>query len=221
MIQLDYSVVIPAYNAASTIPRALDSIVRQEIMPQTIVVVDDGSSDDLSSAVTPYGDLVTVIRQPRSGQTAALARGIRTVETALIAFLDADDYWADDAIVRHAELLTTGADVIAGAVQNVAEVPGFLVPPPRSARLFGSSLFRHEAFSKAGLPDESSPGYWLVDWWSRAMSHGVTSVEHPHIVLHRVIHGSNFTIQKGTGDSHKDLLLRVRAHRERSRGASD
>ena len=69
MSGLSVSVVIPAYRAARTINRAVDSALSQTRQPAEVIVVDDGSPDgaDLAAALAHYGDRVTLLRKPNGG----------------------------------------------------------------------------------------------------------------------------------------------------------
>jgi glycosyltransferase involved in cell wall biosynthesis len=87
------SVIVPAYNSASTIARALDSVFAQTCQDFEVIVVDDGSRDDLTGALAPYGDRVRLIRQPNAGASAARNKGAKHARGRYIAFLDADDFW--------------------------------------------------------------------------------------------------------------------------------
>lgn len=98
------SVVIPAYRAAGTIGRAIDSIVAQTHPAHEVLVVDDGSPDDLPTAVAPYWDRATLLRKPNGGAASARNLGIEHASGDLIAFLDADDYWEPQKLEKHVEL---------------------------------------------------------------------------------------------------------------------
>jgi glycosyltransferase involved in cell wall biosynthesis len=98
------SVVIPAYRAARTIARALDSLLAQTRPADEILVIDDGSPDDLATAVRPYGDCVTLLRKPNGGAASARNLGIDNARGNFIAFLDADDYWAPNKLARQLEV---------------------------------------------------------------------------------------------------------------------
>lgn len=88
------SVVIPLYNKEKTVKRALDSIMKQTVLPQEIIVVDDGSTDGSRAVVEQeHNPLIRLLGQENSGVSAARNRGIREARGALIAFLDADDEW--------------------------------------------------------------------------------------------------------------------------------
>lgn len=88
------SVIIPAYRAAATIGRAVESVLAQTAPAAEILVIDDGSPDDLAEALASYGDRVRLVRQANSGAATARNLGIDLAKGDFIAFLDADDYWA-------------------------------------------------------------------------------------------------------------------------------
>ncbi|MBK6741672.1 MAG: glycosyltransferase family 2 protein [Hydrogenophilales bacterium] len=96
----NYSVVVPAYNAAGTIAETLDSILRQSVPPAEIIVVDDGSTDATAQVARARDPLVTLISQTNRGCGAASNTGIARVTTDYIAFLDADDIWLPDKARR-------------------------------------------------------------------------------------------------------------------------
>lgn len=93
MTQPSVSVIIPAYNSADTIKRALDSVFEQTYADYEVIVVDDGSRDDLAAAVAPYGQRLRLIRQANAGASAARNTGARNARGRYLAFLDADDFW--------------------------------------------------------------------------------------------------------------------------------
>jgi len=91
------SVVIPTFNRCTLLPRAIDSIYRQTVQCEEIVVVDDGSTDAtrdyLASIVIEKKSNFKVIHQKNRGPAAARNRGILEAKCDLIAFLDSDDHW--------------------------------------------------------------------------------------------------------------------------------
>ncbi len=94
----DVGVVIPAFRAAGTVTRALDSLVAQTLRPKEVVVVDDGSDEGtFEAAVARKGDMgginLTVLRQDNQGPGAARNRALGELATKYVAFLDADDEW--------------------------------------------------------------------------------------------------------------------------------
>jgi glycosyltransferase involved in cell wall biosynthesis len=87
------SVIVPAYNSASTIARALDSVFAQSCQDFEVIVVDDGSGDDLAGALVTYAERVRLIRQENAGASAARNTGAKNARGRYLAFLDADDFW--------------------------------------------------------------------------------------------------------------------------------
>lgn len=88
------SVVIPVYNSAETIIRAVESVLCQDESSIEIIVVDDGSMDGSAELLAArYPQQVIVIRQENRGAAAARNRGIAAARGEFVAFLDADDEW--------------------------------------------------------------------------------------------------------------------------------
>ena len=85
------SVVMPAFNAATTIGAAVASALWQTSADLELVVVDDGSTDETAAIAAAHGDRVRVVSQPNAGVAAARNRGIAEARGDLIAFCDADD----------------------------------------------------------------------------------------------------------------------------------
>ncbi len=98
------SVVIPVYNSAATLERALSSVACQSMLPLEVIIVDDASSDDsVETAKRLAGDLpslaIRVIALERNrGPASARNRGWEEAAGSYIAFLDADDAWHPDKI---------------------------------------------------------------------------------------------------------------------------
>lgn len=89
--------IIPVFNRAQRIGRAIESALVQDLpagCSLKVIVVDDGSSDDLPAALKSYGNAITCIRHPRNvGAAAARNTGIEAAEDGFLAFLNSDDVW--------------------------------------------------------------------------------------------------------------------------------
>jgi glycosyltransferase involved in cell wall biosynthesis len=99
------SVVIPVWNGARTIHRALASVFAQSHTDYEVVVVDDGSSDDTPAVLAGYGDRIRVVTQPNRGLSAARNAGVRASSGEYLAFLDDDDEWMPDKLARCVPIL--------------------------------------------------------------------------------------------------------------------
>ncbi len=112
------AVVIPAWNAERYLAEAIESVLGQTVPVDTILVVDDGSTDDTAAVARRYPE-VRLVQQANAGAGAARNRGVAATDEALLAFLDADDVWLPHKLERqlpHVEERGFGA--VFGLVQN-------------------------------------------------------------------------------------------------------
>ena len=100
-----FSVIIPVYNGAMTIRRAVESVLTQAWSAYEIIVVDDGSEDDTPDILRKFGGVVRYIRQQNAGVSAARNLGAHHATGDWLAFLDADDWYYPDRLRLHAEWL--------------------------------------------------------------------------------------------------------------------
>jgi len=182
------SVVIPAYNAARFIRRAVDSALDQTWQSREIVVVNDGSTDDTDRVLAEYGDSIRVIHKPNGGLSSARNRGIRESRGDYVAFLDADDYWLPEKLRRQVEALSnpkigfcsTRARLEDAAGNELGEWKCPLIEETLLKTLFlqngsipgsGSGVMvRRQLFDKIGIFDESLGSLEDIDMWMRLAS---------------------------------------------------
>ncbi|MEZ5218801.1 MAG: glycosyltransferase family 2 protein [Ilumatobacteraceae bacterium] len=105
------SAVIPAYNRAELLGRAIESALTQTRPPAEIIVSDDGSTDNTEEVASRYP--VTYVRQANQGASEARNFGVRHASQPWIAFLDSDDYWMPD----HLERLGAACDATEGSAR--------------------------------------------------------------------------------------------------------
>lgn len=130
------SVVIPTYNRAHVLERAVRSVLRQE-EPLELIVVDDCSDDGTEALLRGIGDpRLRYERMPeRSGACAARNRGIELSRGELIAFQDSDDEWLPGKLAcQRQQLEQSGADLVFCAFEKVApDGTAAVFPPERVA----------------------------------------------------------------------------------------
>jgi glycosyltransferase involved in cell wall biosynthesis len=97
------SVIIPAYNAAAYIERALQSVLNQTRAAEEIIVINDGSTDATSEILKQYKGKIRIIEQVNAGVSAARNTGIRAASGDWIAFLDADDEWLPEKLTKQCQ----------------------------------------------------------------------------------------------------------------------
>lgn len=105
------SLIIPTYNRAKLLPRALDSVLSQTCPVDEIIVVDDGSTDDTRRVIKEYGPVLRYFHQENAGVSVARNRGLRESRCEWIAFLDADDEWLPHKIKYQKRILQTRPDL--------------------------------------------------------------------------------------------------------------
>jgi glycosyltransferase involved in cell wall biosynthesis len=184
-----FSVAIAAFQSAEVIGDALESLLAQTRRPDEIVVCDDGSTDDLESALRPYIGLITLLKQQNGGEGSAKNAAVRAASSEFVAILDADDTYLPtrlEALTALAatrpdlDILTTDAYLEAGGkVVRRCYTPDwtFEVEDQRIGILernfiFGHVAVRRDRFLYAGGFDESIR--WTTDWdcWLRMILAG-------------------------------------------------
>lgn len=157
--EIEFDVVIPAYNAAATLERALRSVLAQTHRRFTICVVVDGATDD---SVAVARDVLrgeagaSVIEQKNAGVSAARNRGVRAGQSPFVAFLDADDEWLPAHLATLASLIAdANGDGLFSTAYRMAESGGVPVDVVHAAQSGPGAL----AYFKASLA--ARPPVWI------------------------------------------------------------
>lgn len=127
----DISFIIPAYNAARTLPQTIASLQAQDMPAWEAIVVDDGSRDrttKIAAALAARDPRVRLVRQANAGPSAARNRGLAEARAERITFLDADDWIAPDFLTVLLPL-AAGPDRLAYCAYSLVLPSGTVSPP--------------------------------------------------------------------------------------------
>lgn len=209
-----FSVVVAAYQAAGTIAEAVESALDQTLPPLEVVVCDDGSTDDLETALRPYRDRVALLRQGNRGEGAAKNAAARAARGDFIVILDADDVYMPERLEALGELASERPDLDLLTTDALLEVDGrvvrtcyhedwrFEVADQRAAILernfiFGLAAVRRRRFFAVGAFDEDIR--YATDWdcWIRLILDGAAAglVDEP-LARYR-LHAESLSAQRG------------------------
>lgn len=106
-----FSVIIPLYNKAPYVAKAIESVLGQTYRDFEVIVIDDGSTDQsLEVAKTFENKSITIVSQPNSGVSTARNNGVKIAKYPYICFLDADDWWHPTFLEEMKRLITDFPD---------------------------------------------------------------------------------------------------------------
>jgi glycosyltransferase involved in cell wall biosynthesis len=193
------SVVIPTFNRARLLPRAVESVLAQTQPPTEIIVVDDGSTDDTAEVLESWSSEITVLRQENRGVSAARNRGIQAARGDWIALLDSDDEWRPQKMARQLAALSESPDLRICHTDEVWIRAGRRVNPRQKHAKHGGWIYRHclplcaispssvlmhrFMLDDVGLFDEDLPACEDYDLWLRVCArYPVLYVDEPLVV---------------------------------------
>jgi len=152
MSSVKVSIIVPLYNKAPYVQRALDSIISQTFSAFEVIVVNDGSTDDGPAIVSNQSDpRIRLVTQSNAGPGPARNRGIAQARGEFIAFLDADDEWLPTYLHESLRLFAEVGSEVASVSSGSFEYPE------------GNST--EDAWRKRGLTDGSHQVHPNSDPW--------------------------------------------------------
>ena len=218
------SVIIPVFNGVRFLPGAVRSILAQDYPALDIIVVDDGSTENVAEAARSLPVDVRLFRQENAGPAAARNRGIREATGEILAFLDVDDEWPAGNLRHMSTVLSTtpGLDVVIGHGQLMRDDADgrdqvFVGNPRESFPWYiSAALFRREAFTKVGRFDETLHFGEDSDWFKRAAEAALTIERLPNVSLLVRRHAGNMT--RGKSMAELNVLRVFKNALDRQRG---
>jgi len=183
MNEYSVSVIIPTYNRADMLVKAIES-VRQQTLPATeIIVVDDGSTDNTLDIMRSQYSAINTISATHTGVSSARNIGITEAKSQWIAFLDSDDQWFENKLQRQVEQLQKTPGQVLCHSDEIWIRDGVRVNPMQKHKKRGGQIYPHclplcaispstvlihrSIFDSVGLFDVNLPACEDYDLWLR------------------------------------------------------
>jgi glycosyltransferase involved in cell wall biosynthesis len=180
----EVSVIIPTYNRARKVARAVASVLYQTYTDYELIVVDDGSRDNTGETLSLFPSrIIRLVHDGNRGVSAARNTGITASGAPLIAFLDSDDYWLPEKLAVQVAFFKAHPKAMACQTQEIWIRKGLRVNPRKkhlkpSGRIFVPSLklclvspsavmVRRSLLDEVDLFDEAFPVCEDYDLWLR------------------------------------------------------
>lgn len=186
MPDFSISVIIPVYNRITLIDRALQSVYEQTRSADEIIVVNDGSTDNIETHIREQHPAVRLLNQSHQGVSAARNTGIRAAGGNWISLLDSDDSWQPQKLERQCGELAKATTYSICHTNETWYRNGKVLPQKKKHRKQGGHIFQHclplcaispssviirkTLFDEIGLFDERLPACEDYDMWLRICS---------------------------------------------------
>ncbi|MGB3647067.1 MAG: glycosyltransferase [Desulfobulbales bacterium] len=177
------SIIIPTYNRAYCLQKAIDSVLSQTYPYFELIVVDDGSKDNTANLVENYNSDIVFIRQENKGPAAARNRGVQAARYELLAFLDSDDWFVENKLEVQVRALQEKPAYLISHTQEIWYRNGSILNQKtrhrkNSGDIFSQSLelcavgmstvlMYRKIFERFGLFDEEFPCCEDYELWLR------------------------------------------------------
>ena len=183
------SVIIPTYNRAHLVGRAIHSVLNQTYQDFELIVVDDGSTDNTEEVVKSFNNerIKYIKHEKNKGGSAARNTGIKDSKGEYIAFLDSDDEWLEEKLKKQVEVFQNKDSRVGIVYVNFSIVnekgesvgkkqgpKGLIFRELLNSNCVGTTssvVVRRECFKKVGGFDETLPSCQDWDMWLRLARH--------------------------------------------------
>jgi len=200
------SVVITVFNGEKYLREAVESVLAQTYGSFEVILIDDGSTDNSAAIAKNFSSQLRYFYQENRGQGFAMNRAIELSIGSFLAFLDADDLWKEDKLLRQMAAFDDNPDVdmVFGQVEQFysseldenhrkrIRIPARVMP----GFFKGCMLIKRDSFFRVGAFDTRWKLGDFIDWYLRATEEGLTSIMLNEILLLRRIHADNTGIRE-------------------------
>lgn len=155
------SIIIPTFNRAHTLPKAIESVLNQSANNWELIIIDDGSTDNTKEVLGDFvkDDKIKYYFQNNAGVSAARNRGVELSKGDYLIFLDSDDQFSPDLFLKLNEINYTSYDLICWQVSKLFDGKTSVLKPKRLEKIFnnitaiflaGSICYRKNVVLEAG-----------------------------------------------------------------------
>ena len=218
---MQISAIIPTYNRAEFILKAVKSIQNQSLSVGEIIVVDDGSTDNTKELLE--NENITYIYQENKGVSSARNRGIKEAKYEWLAFLDSDDLWHKNKIEEQVALHVNSPELKASFTDELwvrnnktinkkkhlrKDEPTFL-NSLRTCKIGTSTFFVHKSiFDEAGLFDETLKVCEDYDLWLRILKKHTIKLINKELTIKQAGHENQLSFTTPLIDKYRVIALK-------------
>jgi len=210
-----FTVIIPVYNRAGTIARAIESVQQQQFSSWELIIVDDGSVDNTLEVVAPYlsDERINYIDQENKERSAARNKGIENATGEYICFLDSDDVYYPNHLREFHNALGSSqqvvfarsfADIVLNGKKNTQDVnfPGKLHPVNYilSSVIYLCNVCIHADILKKHKFNEAISYAEDTDLWVRIL------LDHPILVINKITTQINVASTGSKSEIHEKYI---------------
>lgn len=213
------SIIVPSYQSGEFIATCLESIQRQSYQHYEIILVDANSRDATREIAEKFQKVTLLLQQDKPGLAAAWNLGIAASQGEYIAFLDSDDFWEPDCLMKHMAQFEKipDLDYSIGKLRYFLNTPnqipyGFkpsLLLKEHLAYMPGCFLGKKELFFKLGKFDESLKVAMDIEWFYNLKMSPEKGNGLADCVLNKRVHFNNLSYTLAEGQVYQNELLQV------------
>lgn len=217
------SVIIPTFNRWPFVGAAIESVLAQSYGDFELIVVDDGSTDDMAMQLTRFGSRLRLLNQSNRGVSAARNLAVRHARGSYLAFLDSDDLWLPSKLAIQVAFMEQNPSVQICQTEEIWIRNGVRVNPKAKHRKSSGNIFvpsldlclvspsavmlTRELFERVGGFDESLPVCEDYDLWLRiTVDHSVPLIDDA-LVIKRGGHADQLSRSMWGMDRYRVLAL--------------